>query len=56
MDCRRMTPFHHCKPPTANWKLHTSSVAALVCLGLLALAGRASAQPVQQGPVFKYYV
>jgi protein involved in polysaccharide export with SLBB domain len=31
-------------------------VAALVCLGLLALAGRASAQPVQQGPVFKYYV
>jgi len=32
-------------------------VAALVCIGLLALVGRASAQPVQsQGPVFKYYV
>jgi hypothetical protein len=58
MDYRRMPPFHHCKPPTANWKLHTNSVAALVCLGLLALAGRVSAQPAagSRAPVFKYYV
>jgi len=58
MDYRPLTPFHHCRPPTANWKLHASGVAAVMCLGLLALAGRVSAQPAagSRAPVFKYYV
>jgi hypothetical protein len=49
---------HHRKLPTANWKLHASCAATLVCCGLMALAGRVQAQtaPVSQGPGSKYYV
>ena len=47
--------MQHCKLPTANLKLHASGVAALVCIGLMALAGLVQAQPAQaQGS--KYYV
>jgi hypothetical protein len=55
--------MQHCKLPTANWKLHASGVAALVCIGLMALAGLVQAQPVRSGaapmadvPGSKYYV
>ncbi len=53
-----MTALHHWKLPTANWKLHASGAAALVCIGLFALAGLVPAQPapVSQVPGSKYYV
>lgn len=55
--CKRAA-FHHCKPPTAVWKLHASGVVALVCCGLAALACLAQAQPApgSQVPGAKYYV
>jgi hypothetical protein len=50
--------MHHCKLPTANWKLHASGAATLVCIGLFALAGLVTAQPapVSQVPGSEYYV
>jgi hypothetical protein len=49
--------MQHWKLPTANWKLHVSGVAALVCIGLMALAGLVQAQPAgSQVPGSKYYV
>jgi len=54
-DARRKM---HRGKPTANWKLHASGVAALVCIGLMALAGLVQAQPApgSQVPGSKYYV
>ena len=48
--------MQHCKLPTVNLKLHAGGVAALVCIGLMMLAGSASAQPVGSGVGSKYYV
>jgi hypothetical protein len=39
----------HGRLPTADWKLHASWAVALMCLGLIALVGIASAQPVRSG-------
>jgi hypothetical protein len=57
MDYRPLTVFHHCKLPTASGRLRASGVTALVCFGLMALAGLVQAQP---GPAYeatgsKYY-
>ena len=49
MDSRPLTAFHLCKLPTANGKLRAGGVAALVCVGLLALAGSLSAGPATGG-------
>jgi hypothetical protein len=47
---------YHNLPP-AKWKLHGGGVAALLCIGLMALAGLAQAQPAgSQVPGSKYYV
>jgi hypothetical protein len=48
--------MYHSKPPTANWKLRASGAAVLACIGLMALAGAVSAQPVGSGAGSKYYV
>ena len=60
MDYRPLTAFRHCKLPTANWKLRARGVAALVCIGLMALAGLVQAQtaPAPGSPVpgSEYYV
>ena len=50
--------MQHGKLPTANWRLHAGGVAALVCIGLMALAGLVQAQPApgSQVPGSKYYV
>jgi hypothetical protein len=50
--------MQHGKLPTANWRLHADGVAALVCIGLMALAGLVQAQPApgSQVPGSKYYV
>ena len=63
MDSRPLTAFARCKLPTEYGKLRAGGVAALVCIGLLALAGSVSAQSgrptfttVDNAQGSKYYV
>jgi protein involved in polysaccharide export with SLBB domain len=56
MDCRSLVVFRHRKLPTASWNLRTSGIAALVCLGLLALSRPVQAQLTYDQPGSKYYV